>query len=149
MLAMASLAACGGSEPASQPTSTSTTRAPVTTTTVPAGTAGSVTLRLSTPFMLTGTGSTTVACRSEAGGTTVSIPDTQTAAGVRVAAEFTYAADGSTGTGRITITLPSGITYPIDVNRPVTATGAGGTVVFDTTIRSAHVQGDVQWGCSP
>ena len=57
------LAGCGGSGSADRPRSTSTSRAPVTTSTVPAGTAGSVTLHLSTPFILSGTGSTTVTCR--------------------------------------------------------------------------------------
>jgi hypothetical protein len=46
------------------------------------------------------------------------------------------------------VTLPSGITYPIDVTRPVTTAAGGGTVVFDTTLQGAQVQGDLQWGCS-
>ena len=148
-LAAAILAGCSGStSSADRPRSTSTSRAQVTTSTVPAGTAGSVTLHLSTPFILSGTGSTTVTCRTEGGRTTVSAPETDTAAGVRVGADFSYAADGSTGAGRITVTLPSGITYPIDVTRPVTTEGDGGTVVFDMTLQGAQVQGDLQWGCS-
>lgn len=146
-MTVAALAACGGGDER-MARSTSTSRAAVTTSTVPTGTPGSITLHLSTPFILSGTGSTAVTCSSADGRRSVAIPETETAAGVRVAAEIAHGSSGTAGSGRVTVTLPSGITYPIEVTGAVTTNPTGGTVVFDTTVQGARVQGDLQWGCS-